>query len=165
VAPGEVFGELTGFGDFPRESFAEATEPACVWKIPARTFQALLASRPDLLLAITKQIGGRFKSVETRVESLVFRDVRSRVAGILLELAQRFGRARDGAPGRIIDLRLTQAELGTLIGATRQSVNESLGDFSEAGWITRDGRHTVVLDEEALRRAADGAGAGAPAGD
>jgi CRP-like cAMP-binding protein len=91
VAPGEVFGELAGFGDYPRESFAQTVRKSRAWKVPRATFQEVIRRKPDLAMAITRQIGERLKRIESRIEDLVFRDVRSRVAHILLELAEDFG--------------------------------------------------------------------------
>jgi len=152
VAPGEVFGELTAFGDFPRESFAEAVHPARVWRIPVKPFQRLLGQRPGLVLAITRQIGRRMKRIETRVENLVFRDVRSRVASILLELVEDFGRPRDDH--FVLDIELTQSELATLVGSTRQTVNSSLGELEREGLIEREGHKLAVLMPAALARVA-----------
>jgi CRP-like cAMP-binding protein len=152
VAPGEVFGELSVFGDFPRESFAMTVEPARVWKIPQTVFRHLLESRTSVLLAIIRQIGQRMKRIENRVEGLVFRDVRARLAGILLELKEDFGQERDGA--WILDFALTQAELATLVGSTRQTVNASIGELESEGLILREGRRLVIVKPEELARVA-----------
>ena len=44
VAPGEVFGELAGFGDYPRESFAQTVRKSRAWKVPRATFQEVIAN-------------------------------------------------------------------------------------------------------------------------
>ncbi len=151
VKPGEVFGELTVIDDFPRESFAQAVEPSWVWRIPRRAFKPYVESRPRLVLGITKQIGQRMKRIENRVENLVFRDVASRVALTLLELAEHVGLPREDGSLEI-GVQITQAELGTLIGATRQTVNESLRELEASGLITHEGRHIVIKKTEELRQ-------------
>jgi len=153
VRPGEVFGELAVFGDYPRESFAQAVEKSVAWKIPRRAFQPLVSSRPGLGFAISKQIGERLKRIESRVENLVFRDVHTRIMLILCELAETFGADRpDGAIE--IEVPITQSELATLVGSTRQSVNSSIGELTDQGLISKRGRHMVVTKIEELRRAA-----------
>ncbi len=151
VGPGEVFGELAAFGDFPRESFAVAVQASRVWKIPVVAFQTLLESKPGVVLEITRQIGQRLKRIESRVENLVFRDVRARVAHILLELAEDFGKQDDGHRELLVEF--TQAELATLVGSTRQTVNESLRSLEEAGLIARNGRRLVLVKPDELRQA------------
>lgn len=153
VRPGEVFGELAVFGDYPRESFAQAVENTVAWKIPRRAFLPFVTSRPGLGFAISKQIGQRLKRIESRVENLVFRDVHTRIMLILCELAETFGtELPDGAIE--IEVPITQSELATLVGSTRQSVNVSLGELTDQGLVTKKGRHIVVTKLEELRRAA-----------
>jgi CRP-like cAMP-binding protein len=150
VAPGEVFGELPAFGDHPRESFAEAVVPSVVWKVPLAVFQELLEGRPSLVFEVTKQIGQRLKRIESRVESLVFLDARTRLARILLELACDLGVSSDG--DAVIDAELTQSELATLVGATRQTVNASLGELIHDGLVERDGKRLRIPNVERLRQ-------------
>jgi CRP/FNR family cyclic AMP-dependent transcriptional regulator len=150
VAPGEVFGELAGFGDYPRESFAQTVHKSRAWKIPREVFQEVLRRKPDLVMAITRQIGERLKRIESRVEDLVFRDVRSRVSHILLELAEDFGQSDDG--GMVIESLPTQSELATLVGSTRQTVNATLRELQTEGLIGRWQRRVVLLRPEELRR-------------
>jgi len=149
-ASGEVFGEMAAFGDYPRESYAQAVRPSRVWKIPGDVFRSLLAVRPEFGFEITRQIGTRLKRIESRVENLVFRDARSRVAYMLLELASDFGRASDGHV--VLDVDITQSELATLVGSTRQTINATLREFEREGWIGHEGRHLVLFQPESLRR-------------
>ena len=161
VAPGEVFGELSAFGDYPRESFAQAVRGSVVWKIPHENFRKVLAARSALALQVTRQIGGRLKRIETRVEDLVFRNVRTRVARMLGELAEDFGQNENGH--RVIDIPITQSELATLVGATRQTVNQTLRELSDEGLIGRDNRRIVLLRPELLHRLVSSSAAAEPA--
>jgi CRP-like cAMP-binding protein len=150
VAPGEVFGELAGFGEYPRESFAVAAAASVVWRIPVEIFRGLLSSRPELVLVVTRQIGDRMKRVESRVESLVFRSIRARLAIVLLELADDFARSEGEA--LVFDAVFTQQDLATLVGATRQSVNGALGELRADGCLRMDGRRFRIEDPKRLHR-------------
>ena len=99
-------------------------------------------------------MGNRFKRIESRVENLVFRNLRSRIAHILLELAEDFGREDDGRI--VIDLALSQQDLAALVGATRQSVNLCLRELREAGLVAYRSRRFVVSSQAALRAAIAG---------
>jgi CRP-like cAMP-binding protein len=160
VAPREVFGELSGFGEFPRESFAVATLASTVWKVPVALFRALIQSRPRLGIAVTRQMGARMKRVESRVESLIFRDVRCRLALALIELAED-GARLDGDSPRL-EVELTQSELATVVGASRQSVNAEIARFRADGWVERRGRRLALLEPTRLAALA-GSGGDAPA--
>ena len=151
VIESEVLGELPGFGAYPRESFAVARAPSVVWKIPIQFLRKLLESHPEIAAEITRQMVERLKRVEARVENLVFGDVRGRLAIILLELAENFGgREPPGSPC-VLKLSVSQGELATLIGSTRQSVNAAIAEFRKNGIIQQTRDHTEILDVERLR--------------
>jgi CRP-like cAMP-binding protein len=151
IGPGEVFGELSAFSELPRESFAVAVQSSTIRKLPRAAFEKLVRARPERVFEVTRQISERLKRIESRLEHLAFRDVRARLGSILLELAHDFG-VRDGTRTRI-DLPLTQSELATLIGATRQTVNATLAEFRKAELLKREGGRLVIVDPDAFARA------------
>ena len=153
VLPGEVFGELQAISDRARESFAQAISPSLVWRIPIPELRRLIEKIPHLALHIAEQMEKRFKRIESRVEGLALRDLRSRISLILLELAEDFGRAVDGEV--LIDLPLSQHDLATLVGASRQSVNACLRDLRQARQIAYRKRRIALLDPAELKREAD----------
>ena len=156
IRPGEVFGELAVFSDRPRESYASAVGPTRVWRLVREAMSAVLAEHPGIAIAITKQVGSRMKRIESRVEHLVFRPVPSRLACILLELAEDFGRREKDY--LLLDLQISQQELATLIGASRQAVNASLRELQRDGVVRREGRRLALLRPIALRRLRDRGG-------
>jgi CRP-like cAMP-binding protein len=162
IGIGEVFGELTAFGAHPRESFASASLPCVVRRFARAAFERLVRARPERMMAVTQQIAERLKRMESRIEHLVFDDVRSRLVSVLLELAHDFGEERGSDV--VIRLPLTQSELATLIGATRQTVNATLAELRGEGLVERDGGLVVLRSPDALRRALRPGGAsGGPA--
>jgi len=106
------------------------------------------------MFEVSKQIGTRLRRISSRVEQLVFCDVRTRAARVLLELTRDFGRREAGRT--VIDVPLTQGEFATLVGTVRQTVNPSLREFKHEGWIGHDGRRFVVYNAKELHRIAQG---------
>jgi CRP-like cAMP-binding protein len=153
VSPGEVFGELPALISDGLESFAEAVKPSVVRKIPRTVFRRLLDARPTLMFEVTKQIGTRLRRISSRVEQLVFCDVRTRAARVLLELTRDFGKREAGRI--VIDVPLTQGDFATLVGTLRQTVNPSLREFKRKGWIGHDRRNFIVYNATELRRVAE----------
>lgn len=152
IAPGEIFGELTVFGNYPRESFAQALKPSIVWKLPRERVRALFDSRPLLIVELTQQVVERFKQMESRAERQVTHNVRARVALALLDLSKRFGHLEADGSVELI-LNITQTELASLIGSTRQTVNTSLRELRRAGLVHKRGPHLVLLKPGELNHA------------
>lgn len=141
---GEIFGELEVLENSPRETQAEAMDDALICAIRREDFDRYLRRHPDLTVKLTKLIGLRLRKIQSRVEDLVFRDVPERLAHVLLELSKTEGVPEGG--GNRIRAKLTHQELANLIGCTRETVSNTLGQFREQGMIRIDGRSITILN-------------------
>jgi len=94
------------------------------------------------------------RELTTRIEDRAFLDVSARLAKELLRLAKNHG-SGNGSAARI-ELRLSQQELGDLIGATRESVNKQLREWTRAGILRQERDRIEILDLVALTSAAEG---------
>ena len=134
--------------------FAQALSPSRAWKVPRADFEEALGRDGAVLREVARQLGRRLKLAENRLEDRVFRDVEARVARVLLELAERFGSSAEAGWMRL-DLPVTQSDLATLVGTTRQSVNTSLRRLGDAGLLIREGRRMLRILPAALRGVAN----------
>jgi CRP/FNR family transcriptional regulator, cyclic AMP receptor protein len=75
--------------------------------------------------------------------------VQNRLAKLLLMMGDLYGDELDG--GIIIKLQISQADLATLVGASRQWTNKALANLRHDGAISMQGRHIVLRDPMALR--------------
>ena len=148
IHPGEVFGELAIFVDKPRESYAIAMERSAVIRIERDVFSDVLREHPSIVFSVATQMGSRFKKIESRVEDLVFCDARARLARIIIDLAEEFGVQADG--GVLIDVRLTHAELATLVGSSRPTVSIALGELEDEDALTRLAGKILLTNRELL---------------
>lgn len=152
VMPGEIFGEILGEGGAVQDTIAEAMEDGLLCLVPRKMFEQLLRGHPDMAFRLTKLIGLRLKRIESRIEDLVFKGVQGRLATILLQLTRDHGTL--DSRGILLRPRITQQELAGLIGASREVVNQTLGEFRRRGLIAFEGRRIIVSDQDALARLA-----------
>lgn len=148
--PGEIFGELEALEDSPREALAETLDDALICAIRREDFTRYLREHPDLMVKLTKLMGFRLRKIQSRVEDLVFRDVPTRLAHLLLELKKTDG-VPEGA-GIRLSVKLTHQEMANLIGCSRETVTATLGQFRERRLIRIDGRSITILDSYGLHR-------------
>jgi CRP/FNR family transcriptional regulator/CRP/FNR family cyclic AMP-dependent transcriptional regulator len=148
--PGEIFGELAVIDGLPRSASAVAMENTVVYTLTRDSFRESMRAMPQLALNFLNALSVRVRYNTQQVESLTLHDVSSRLARKLLELAQQYGTVEPA--GVRINLALTQSDLAGLVGATRESINKTLGTFRRQGYIvTRQNRVTIV-DPDALRQ-------------
>ncbi len=152
LGPGQMFGELSFFDPGPRSATATAVTDVELKSLGHDALSPVLATHPDVALALLNQLAGRLRRTNEVVGDLVFSDVPGRVAKALLDLATRFGRRADD--GVHVNHDLTQEELAQLVGASRETVNKALADFASRGWMRLEPRSVVILDIERLQRRA-----------
>lgn len=150
LEPGEVFGELEALDGVPRATAAEALDDALICAIPRKAFTHYLATHPMVTVELTKLIGLRLRKIQSRVEDLVFRDVPTRLAHLLMELGKSAGVA--DAAGARIKAKLTHQEMANLIGCSRETVSATLGQFRDQGLIRMDGRTMTIVNQDGLRK-------------
>lgn len=147
--PGDIFGELAVVDDSPRGHLATAHEDVVVCAVPRDVLLQVIRETPALGYQITKLMGARLRRLETRVEELLFKSAQARIARALLEMAASYG--VEDREGVVIPIRLSQRDLGNLVGLARETVNVVLQEFKEQGLVNADRRSIRIMDPTRLR--------------
>ncbi len=154
VEPGELFGELALVGSAVREERAEAFVDSVVVLIPRHELNHLMETSPELSIGVTKLIGMRRLRIERRLRNLLFRSNRERLGHLLLELAEQYGVVKED--GVHLRIKLSQQDLASVIGITRESVTVLLGEMQLEG-LLKVGRQKLVISSKRRLAAAVGA--------
>jgi CRP-like cAMP-binding protein len=150
---GDMFGELSLFDPGARTSTATAVTDTVLLGLSQRDLRPWLTGRPEVAEALLQALAQRLRRTNEARADLVFSDVPGRVAKALLELSDKFGEEQpDGS--RLVAHDLTQEELAQLVGASRETVNKSLADFAQRGWLRLEARAVILLDVDRLSRRA-----------
>jgi CRP/FNR family transcriptional regulator, cyclic AMP receptor protein len=151
--PGDVIGELSAFDAQPRSATAvAATEVEAVVAASRVLRQAL-----DDLGAAQELIGvlaGRLRDDTRKLVHFATLNTLGRIAWRLLELADRFG---EPVPeGLEVSLPLSQDQLASWCGASREAAVRSLRALRALGIISTGRRRVTIRDLDGLRRQAQG---------
>ncbi len=150
LGPGEMFGELSLFDPGPRTATATAVNDALLLELSHDKLIMYLERYPAVAKHLLEALARRLRRTNETLSDLVFADVPGRMAKALLDLSTRFGQPTED--GIRVAHGLTQEELAQLVGASRETVNKALADFTARGWVRREGRTVVLLDVERLER-------------
>ena len=93
---------------------------------------------------------GRVRTTIQRLEAMTFQDVQGRLAYELIILAETYG--KEIKEGVEIDLPLTQLELATQIGTTRESVNKAMGVLRSKDLISFEGAQILIKEPAELKK-------------
>jgi CRP/FNR family cyclic AMP-dependent transcriptional regulator len=109
--------------------------------------------KPEVGLQIMQVLSERLRRYETRLEDVTMKDVRSRLAGIIVLLVESEG-VRTSA-GYRIPAHYTHERLGTMIGANRVAVTRAFGLLQDEGILQLRRRRIHVTNLGLLRRIAE----------
>ena len=148
IGPGDCTGELALFDGRPRSATATAMQATRTFIVSRDDFVNWVKERPAASLALLETLSLRIRRTNEIVTDLVFLDLPHRLAKHLLSLAASHA---EGPNARRPRLQVTQAELASMLGVSRESVNKQLNQFARDGWITLSRGAVIIDDAEALR--------------
>lgn len=146
---GEVFGELALVTKGKRRDFAYAMQESSVCILSVVEMKSLMRDRNGLALFIMKILGSRVLDMENRLESLVFKDSRSRIVEFLVGLNAKRGQ-RVGYEWVVRNF-ITHQEIANITATSRQSVTTVLNELRTRNLITFNRKRLLIRDLEALK--------------
>ncbi len=150
MRPPESFGELALIDGGPRSASAEAIRATKVLVISRSDWLALISDRPALRKVLLRSLGAMIRRLTEQAADLVMLDVHSRVAKLLLVLAEERGHPE--GDGLVLELEVTQSDLADMVGGSRQTVNQALNGFEKRGYLELRGKQIFIKSPEDLRR-------------
>jgi len=145
MGPGDCFGELALFDGKPRSATAAAALATRAFMVSRDDFVAWVKERPSAALALLETLSLRLRRTDEAVTDLVFLDLEHRLAKQLLRLSVSHADGKNAARPRI---QVTQGELASILGVSRESVNKQLNAFMKEGWISLS-RGAVTIESAA----------------
>jgi len=124
INPGEVIGEIAFLDGGPRTASGYAMVPTVCFAIPRPPFLQLLHSRTELAVQLLLLVCDRVRWTSDRVADFAFLTPPARLGRHLLHLAAEQQ-----------EVRISQAELASYLGVSRQLVNGYLREWQSSGAV------------------------------
>ena len=143
--PTAMLGELGLVGEKHRQDFARVmNEEVHLIALKVDDFQKLMESNHMLCLKVISLLGKRLRTAENRLESLIFKDARTRIVDFIKDSASKRGR-RVGYE-MLLKHSLTQQDIANLTGTSRQTVTSVLNELRKADLIYFNRRSILIRD-------------------
>lgn len=143
VGPGSVIGDIAMFGEGVYKSSVRAVDHVRAFRFDREKLLPELAQHPSICLRWLVSGLNQLERTQRRIISLMHKTVLAQVADLLAEEAMLQRK-----------VPLSQSSIATLLGVSRQSVNEALGELREGGIVETGYRMIEVMDLDALRAVA-----------
>jgi CRP/FNR family transcriptional regulator, cyclic AMP receptor protein len=141
VGAGEVFGEIALLDGKDRSADAMALTNCDLLVLERRDMMAFLERHPAVYGSLLVVLCDRLRRADQLIGEIAFLDLPTRLAKALLRVAGGTAQAK---------LALSQRELGTMIGGTRESVNRCLREWHRRGLIQLEEGWIIIRDAPAL---------------
>jgi CRP/FNR family transcriptional regulator, cyclic AMP receptor protein len=152
LSAGEILGELSLIDGKPRSATVEAIEETEVFCLRREDFLQFLGSRFDAVLHVLEVLAQRLRETDASLAEAHFLDLKSRLSKKIIDLAGAFGVLKKG---RIrIGVRITQKDLASMVGATRESINKQLMQLRQLGLVELADGYMTILDPVRMARRA-----------
>lgn len=152
IGAGELFGEQALAGELARTGSAEVLQEGVIYAIPRELFLRVCEKRPELWRGISLLVGARKRELEKKVELLCLHDVEYRILYYMAELAKTFGAKSNASE---YSIPLSQGELASLVGATRETTSTTLNALARRGIVRLGRRQLIVPSVDGIWAAAD----------
>ena len=143
IDPGDIFGEIALLDGKPRTADASAMAASQLFRVQRSDFLGLMAAEPRLTQHLLEMVCDRIRKTSEMLEDSAFLDLPARLAKRLLSLAKYYGDSSQETA--LTGIQISQAELGQLMGTSRESINMHLQYWRGRGWITL-GRGRVTIE-------------------
>ncbi|RKQ29592.1 Crp/Fnr family transcriptional regulator [Oceanobacillus halophilus] len=144
IESGEFMGELALFTEKTLDSHAEAMEKTEICAIHRDDMQLLMQQHPTIAVKILQEFSTRLDETEKLVGNLSSKDVETRTADYLVELAKK-------SNSNEINLPMSKKDLASYLGTTSETISRRLSNFQTNGWIEQKGQRRIrILDKQAL---------------
>ena len=150
LTKGEIFGELALVDEQVRGDFAQAMDnDTRICRMSINDLKNLMKDNHELAFKILRIVGWRLRKMERKIESLVFKDARSRIIEFLYDMAVEKGQ-KVGFE-MMIKNHLTHKDIASLTGTSRQTVTTVMNELRERNLINFDRRRILIRDLNTLQ--------------
>jgi CRP/FNR family transcriptional regulator, cyclic AMP receptor protein len=147
LGEGDVFGEAALLDGRQRIVDATAAADCELLVLDKHDVLPLLRDNPDMALRVIALLCERLRRTTELVEDMIFLGRPARLAKKLLQLAESGCRSAT----RGIRIKVSQRELGNMLGLSRESINKQLAAWQRAGSIELERAAITLIDAEPLR--------------
>lgn len=150
IRQGDIFGEIALNKTAPQESeYAKVlSDEVVICSFTLDDFEHVLKQNPVISLKFTKQVGDKFKILETRYTNLIFKDVRTRVVDYIKKYTRDNGKLENTQ--WVVKNYLTHQDLASLTGASRQTVTSILNQLEKENQLIYSRSKIIIPDIHTL---------------
>lgn len=150
LGQGEFLGEMALLDGQPRSADAVALEDSHLYALNREDFLSFLINNDHAVRAILNSLSMRLRKTDDLLAEMCFLSLSARLAKKLVDLVE--SQIADDKNCRECSLKISQQELGDILGVSRESINKELKILRDKGILATSRNFIRVFDLESLRK-------------
>jgi CRP/FNR family cyclic AMP-dependent transcriptional regulator len=147
---GDFFGEMALLDGMPRSADAVAAETTQLYILNRSDFLSFLIHNEEAVKSILHVLSIRLRKTDNLLGETAFLNVSVRLIKRLLDLLETQGYREAGSTA--VKIHVTQKELASLVGVSRESINKKLKGLSKRGVLTTGRNMITIKDPEFFKK-------------
>ncbi|MDI6728092.1 MAG: Crp/Fnr family transcriptional regulator [Thermodesulfovibrionales bacterium] len=148
ISPPDFFGGFAVLKGFPYPANAVAMEDSNVIKISRHNLLKIIDRFPNVMYDMAANLGDRIREFHDTLKNIALERVESRIAALLLKLADKTGEKKDKTI--LINMRLTKQDIAEMVGTTVETTIRVMSKFKKSGFIDDKDGKVLIKDINAL---------------
>jgi len=145
---GDILGHRSLFSQSHYTATATTLEETTICFIDKKYILRAIEQNPSIALNIIQKLSKEMGAAETKSASMFQKNVRERLAELLLGLADSYGIHENNKIR--LDIKLTREEMASMIGTASETIIRFMSEFKEEGLISQEGKTIYITNEPAL---------------
>ncbi len=155
VKKGDVIGHRSLFTSQDFNGTATALDNVVACFIDKSNFLKMIQEKPKISLELINRLSRDMGIAEERSSAFHQKNVRERIAQLILDLGQSHGRTLEDGSTQI-ELKLTREEMATMIGTANETLIRTISEYRKDGLIDQNGKLIIIKDIKELEKRALG---------
>lgn len=148
ASSGDILGHRSLFSNENYSATATVIEDSNICFIDKKFIYKAIQDEPSVALNLIQKLSREMGAAEAKSASMSQKNVRERLAELLLMLRKTYGVVENK---RIkLDIKLTREEIASMVGTANETVIRFISEFKDEGLIEQDGKTIYILNEEKL---------------
>lgn len=148
---GDTIGHRSLFSEQVYQATATAITDAKVCFYDKKYIQKLVKTEPSVSYNLISKLGRDLGDAEHRLSSFTQKNVRERLAELLLTLQEEFGTQVSDTDTRIrLDIKLTREEMASIVGTASETLIRFITEFKAEKLIEQEGKVIFLLNTDKL---------------
>ncbi|RCW49874.1 MULTISPECIES: Crp/Fnr family transcriptional regulator [unclassified Halanaerobium] len=145
----DIIAEIVAFdrGNYPASAVTMKKTDLIIFN--QADLENVIMENPAIGIKLLQEMSTRLRRAQQNVRDIALKDSSGKMASLLTFLSQKYGIEKNG--NIILDIPLTQQELASMIGSSRETVSRMLSRFESEGIIKTSRKKIIIYKPEELK--------------